>query len=443
MAGSVFDSILFADLFPCGEVSALFTDSAEVRAMMLVEAALARAQAQNDVIPAAAAAAISRAALTAQIDPASLTGPTGVNGVSVPGFVAAFRKEIAPDHAQHLHWGATSQDIIDTALMLRLRQALVHLEADLRIALDRFAALAKSHAALPMVARTYGQHATPTSFGAVVAAWGSPYLALLEDLPKLRSEGLWVSLSGAAGTAGALGPSAPAVRKEMARDLKLNDPGRTWHTDRTPILRLTDWMTRLAQAGNKVGADLTDYVASGSAVLELGGTGSSSTMPQKKNPIAPAALVAVSRHVAGLHGTLMSADGHRHQRDGAGWFLEWLTIPSVVLGAACSLTVLNKALADISPLKGDMRASIQDGLGLLHAEALSFALCAFMPRPDAQSRVKALCQKAMERHVPLPDLVSAEFPELDLNLSADAQMGQAPADANRFAESVRHALRAS
>ena len=164
MAASVFDSPLYAHLFPTGEAGRLFSDTAAIRAMLLVEGALARAQAAQGIIPEVSAKAIQRATMEIQIDPGAIARATGENGVSVPGLVAAFRNEMnAPEHAQYLHWGATSQDIIDTGLMLRLRQLLLLAEADLRAVITALADQAERHAATPMAGRTYGQHATPTS----------------------------------------------------------------------------------------------------------------------------------------------------------------------------------------------------------------------------------------------------------------------------------------
>ena len=295
MAGSVFDSPLFAALFPTGEVGRLFNDSTAIRAMLLVEGALATVQGSQGIIPPDSAVAIHRAAMEVQVEPGALAQATGRNGVAVPALVEAFRAEMqAPEHAQYVHWGATSQDIIDTGLMLRLRQSLTLIRADLMLVIASLGSLAATHAELPMVARTYGQHATPTSFGAVVAEWGMPLVKLIGELPALRQSCLLVSLSGAAGTAAALGPEAAKTRAELARALGLSDPGRSWHTDRTAILRLADWMVRVTLALGKLGEDLTELTQTGISEVSLGGVGASSTMPQKQNPVAPSSLMALA-----------------------------------------------------------------------------------------------------------------------------------------------------
>lgn len=439
MAGSVFDSPLYARLFPVGGVGRLFSDSADIRAMLLVEGALAKAQGARGIIPADSAEAIARAAMEVQIDPATLAAPTGENGVCVPGLVAAFRHEMqAPDHAQYVHWGATSQDIMDTAQMLRLRQALALIETDLRTVLAALARLAREHAETPMAARTYGQHATPTSFGAVVASWGDPLLDLLRDLPALRETSLLVSLAGAAGTASELGPDPAGLRTDLAAALSLGDPHRAWHTDRTPVLRIADWCTRLTLGLGKPGEDLTALTQTGISEITLGGAGASSTMPQKQNPVGPSLLVALARSTAGQMAMLNGAALHRYQRDGAAWFTEWMCLPQIVLGAASAAQIAAPLCEGLAPDADRMTATLAGELGMIHAEALSFALAAQRPRPEAQALVKALCREARDSQVPLADLVRRDHPDIDAAalFSPVRQMGTAPADAGRFADRV-------
>ena len=440
MAASVFDSPLYSRLFPSGEVGRLFTDSAEVRAMLLVEGALAKAQGALGVIPETAAAYIHRAAMEVQIDPAALADPTGQNGVSVPGLVAAFRSAMeAPEHAQYAHWGATSQDIIDTGLMLRLGRMLALQEEMLTDTLKALGRLAADHAATPMAARTYGQHATPTSFGATVAHWGSPLLDLLGELPALRQSTLWVSLSGAAGTSAALGPKAQETRAALAAALNLADPQRSWHSDRGPILRLADWQTRLALALGKMAEDLLLLTQTGMAEVSLGAAGASSTMPQKQNPVLPSAMAATARQAAGLNATLQGAALHRLDRDGAAWFTEWLTLPQLCLAATATLIHAQSLSKALAPVPSAMLAAMTDGQNLIHAEALSFALARHLPRPEAQAAIKALCKEAGASGADLAALAMQAYPDLDLApvFDAAAQMGHAPDEAGRFAAAAQ------
>lgn len=439
MAASVFDSPLFAQLFDTAETGRLFSDTAAIRAMLLVEGALAKVQGAQGVIPELSAAAIQRAAMEIQVDPGAIAKATGENGVSVPGLVSAFRAEMnAPEHAQYVHWGPTSQDIIDTGLMLRLRQCLTLAETDLRDIVKALGKSAEEHAKLPMAARTYGQHATPTSWGAVLAQFGTPLLNALSALEPLRASSLFVSLSGAAGTASALGPQAAETRAQLAKGLGLNDPGRSWHTDRGPILRIADWQGQVMAALAHMGQTLIGLTASEAAEVALGGAGASSTMPQKQNPVRPSAMLALSHQFTGLRGSLQTAAVHQHQRDGAAWFTEWMVVPQLALCLASALQHAKVLSAGLTPHPVQMNAALEGNLGLIHAEALSFALAALMPRPEAQAKAKALCLDARDKRIPLPQLAMADYPDLPGDLfDHGTGMGQAAAEAQAFAQRAK------
>lgn len=440
MAASVFASSLYGSLFGTGEVARLWSDSAEVRAMLLVEGALAKVQGELGVIPQISAAFIHRSSLEVQIDPGGLAADTATNGVSVPGLVSAFRTAMeAPEHAQFAHWGATSQDIIDTGLMLRLRQTLAAVEDGLRAVLNTMATAAKTHADTPMAARTYGQYATVTSWGAVLAQWGNPLADGLERLPDLRKDTLWVSLSGASGTASALGAQAAQTRAALAQALNLHDPARTWHTDRGPILRLCDWMAEVVATLAALGQSLIGLAGSDAGAVQLGGAGHSSTMPQKQNPVGPSVLVALNHQMAGLRASLQAAAAHQHQRDGAAWFTEWMVLPQIALCTASAVETARKLMPQVAPVRAQMAAHVA-GLELVHAEALSFALSAQSSRPEAQAATKALVAQAISAQTPLSTLARAAHPDLPTDLFAPhAQMGDAAAQARAFAQRVRDA----
>jgi len=435
MAGAVFDQAHLAGLFDTGDTGRLFSPSAEVRAMLLVEGSLAKAQGAQGVIPEISAAAIHRAAMDVAIDPENLAGPTAQNGVVVPALVAAFRSAMqAPEHAQFVHWGATSQDIIDTGLMLRLRQATDLIRADLEAVLTAMAALAEAEAETPMAARTYGQQAAPTSFGAVVASWGWPALDLCDQFAALEFP---ISLSGAAGTATALGPDPAALRADMAQALGLSDPQRSWHTDRGPVLAICRACNAATQALEKMGEDLIAMVQSEVGEVNLGQSGASSTMPQKQNPVAPSLLVALANTARGLEVALQTAATHRFQRDGAAWFTEWMVVPQIVLGAAAAARAARALTENLAPNRSALAAPLS-GDHLLFAESLSFALAKTMPRPEAQAAVKAMAQEARSTGTPLSTLAFADWPDLPPDLfHAAAALGSAPAEARAFAKKAR------
>jgi 3-carboxy-cis,cis-muconate cycloisomerase len=438
MAGSVFDSPLHANLFPAGDMGRLFTDTAEVRAMMLVEGSLAKVQGTMGIIPEISAAAIHRASLELQIDPSGLGTATGQNGVSIPGLVAEFRKLMqAPEHAQYLHFGATSQDITDTALMLRVRQLLALQENGLKTLVRDLATLARDHATTPMVARTYGQSATLTSFGATVAVWGHMLADLMDALPALRDDVLWVSLSGAAGTGSVLGPNPDEVRQHLAAAVGLRDPKRSWHADRGPILRLAAWQTQLAAALGKIAQDVWIMTQSGMKTVTLGARGGSSTMPQKENPVQPSAIIALANMASGLNATLTQAAQHREARDGAAWFTEWMALPQLCLTAGSALTISGTMIEGLAPNTDAMAVQIAETHDMIMAEAVTFALAKTMPRPDAAALLKEAVQLAMSQGTGLLKVVQSRFPDLDMTqFEPQHQLGAAPNLARGFADRV-------
>ncbi|WP_420862911.1 class-II fumarase/aspartase family protein [Algirhabdus cladophorae] len=436
MAGSVYDSALYAQLFGDKEVGPLFTDSAEIRALVLVEGALAKAQGKLGVIPQISAAAIHRASLEIPLDPAGLAEGTGKSGVMIPALVAAFRKAMeAPEHAQFVHFGATSQDIVDTGLALRLRQVLGIYETRLQSVIAALGQLANTHAELPMAARTWGQNATPTTFGAVVATWGAPLIQALEALPAVRAQVQQVSLSGAAGTLSAMGPKGPEVRRDLAEGLGLSDPEQTWHSNRFGVTSLAAWMTQTTAALAKLARDIDRMTQSGIGELIMGTAGSSSTMPQKQNPVVPAQLQAIASHVNGLNHVMQSSAVHGQARDGSAWMAEWMSLPQMCLGTGTALKQALDLITGLQPMPQAMRANLENGLGLIYAESLTFLLAKSMRRPEAQEAVKTLCQRSIAEAIPLAELAASTWPDLDLATAFQphSTWGNSALDAKRFA----------
>ncbi|WP_371156715.1 lyase family protein [Jannaschia sp. 2305UL9-9] len=422
------DSPLLRDLFADPEIARLFTDTAAVRAMLIVEGTLARVQGSAGLIPETAAAYLHRAAMEIQIDPAGLASETARNGVCVPALLAAFRKQAqAPEHTQFLHWGATSQDIIDTGLALRLRQVLTLLGDRLDRLLTLLADLADTHAETPMIARTYGQPATVTTFGAVVATWGTGLLALRDELPGVRDAVLIVTLHGAAGTLSVLGEQGPAIRADLARALGLGDPVGVPHADRAHILGLAGWANRVLQACAKCATDLLLLTREGEVTLS--GGGSSSTMPQKANPVAPSVVCALAAHGAG-HAAALSMRPAWDQRDGAAWFTEWLSLPPLMAATGKALEVLGQMDVGYGTPTHPAGTAPSD---LIHAEALTFALARDMSRPDAQARVKAWATEARATGGSLLALAGVD----PADYAPERQWGEAPLHARRFVAAVR------
>ncbi len=345
----------------------------------------------------------------------------------------------APEHSAWLHWGATSQDIMDTGQALRLRQALAILDTRLLRTAKALATLAETHAATPMAARTYGQAAVVTSFGAVAASWGAPLLRHRARLRAVREDVQIVSLSGAAGTLSAMGDRGPKVRAALAEALGLRDPQASWHSERDGIAALAGWLTGVAGSLGKMGEDLLTLTLSGLNEVRLGAGGGSSTMPQKSNPVLPSVLSALARQTAALNGAIQSALPHRQQRDAAAWLTEWMSLPQLVILTGRALSIAEDLANTLTPDESAMQAQIEATGGMIFAEALSFALAAAMPRPEAQAASKKLVGRAKDTGRPLGDIAREAHPDVDLSAVFDpaSQLGTAPAEARAFAKAAR------
>jgi 3-carboxy-cis,cis-muconate cycloisomerase len=421
------DSAIYRELFGDAETASFFSDAAEVQAMLRVEAALAQVQGDLGLIPGDAAARIVQALDQARIDPAGLAAATARNGVPVPGLLAAVREAAGP--LDGLHGGATSQDIVDTALALRLAPVLDLWACRLDDVIAGLGALAARHADLPMAARTYGQAAVPTTFGAVVAAWGRPLIRHRVRLVAVRADVLCISLGGAAGTLSAMGTRGPEVRAALALALGLKDAGPGGHSERDGIVAVGQWMAGLTASLGKMAEDLLLATQTGIAEVTLTDGGGSSTMPQKHNPVGPSVLLALARQVAGLSATLTGAALHRQQRDGAAWFTEWLTLPQMCISTGRALTLARDMARAVAPDPAAMARGLTAGAGTIHAEALTFALTTRMTRVEAEQVVKALCARAIATGPDLLALAAADWPDLTINTGT----GQAAADARAFA----------
>ena len=439
VATSPFDSDIYRDLLRDAEVGELFTDAAVVRAMMRVEGALAKVQGGLGLIPAASAAAVDRAMRALQVDPSSLAAGTRAAGIPAPALVDALRAALqAPEHARYLHWGATSQDIMDTGLVLRLRGVCDIVEDRLTQLLRALARQAAAHAALPLAGRTRAQIATPTSFGAVVAAWGAPLLAQREALAQLRPRLLRVSLAGAAGNAAALGDRAAQLRAALAAELALGDSEVAWHSDRTALAELAALLVRISGSLAKLGDDCMIGCRSEIAELKLGSGGGSSTMPHKQNPVAAETIVSLFRVAAAMHALMQESLVHREQRDGVAWALEGHALPAIYMASGRALALATALVQELQPDPDVMLANLCGGRQLAFAEAISFELARTMPRPQAQAEVKRLCTKAGSGAGSLVELVERRYPGVDWRAvtAPAAQLGDAPRQAARFVARV-------
>ena len=335
---------LLRSLLGDAELEALFTDEADLEAMLRTESALAAAEAAAGLIPPEAAAAIAAACARFTPDWAALAAGLGRDGVVVPALVGQLRAAVGDPHAPAVHTGATSQDVIDTSLVLRLRPALAHLDRRL----DRLAAalsgIACRAGAKPIMAHTRMQAALPVTVADKIETWTAPLRRHRARLAELRPRLLVLQLGGPVGTRAELGPSADAVAGDMAARLGLG-VAPAWHAQRDGLAEFAGWLSLVTGALGKIGQDIALLAQSEVAALTLATAGTSSAMAHKQNPVGAEVLVALARFNAGLLGTLHQSLVHENERSGAAWTLEWLVLPQMVVSAGASLrTAL--ALAD-------------------------------------------------------------------------------------------------
>ncbi|KQX37985.1 3-carboxy-cis,cis-muconate cycloisomerase [Devosia sp. Root436] len=318
------------------EIDALLSDDAQLTAMLAVEAALAEASVDCGWIEEGAALAIKSAIAAFVPDRAALAAGMAQDGVVVPALLRQLRATVAESHRAALHRGATSQDVIDTALMLQLARVFDLYESRLAALLERLDALGTDAGARPLMAHTRMQAALPTSWAAKIESWRAPLQRHLRALGAMRRTLLVVQLGGPVGDRGSFEGHGDAIAAAMARrlDLGLAEP---WQATRDPIVALGNLLALISGSLGKLGADVALLAQSEVGALRLEGAGGSSAMAHKANPVNAEILVALARYNAGLSGTLGQAMLHEYERSGAAWTLEWLTLPPMLVTTGASL----------------------------------------------------------------------------------------------------------
>jgi 3-carboxy-cis,cis-muconate cycloisomerase len=437
MAVSPFDGALTRGLYGDAEVAGLFGGSAEVRSMLLVEGALARVEGRLGIIPETSGRAIERAAREVAIDPAALGDGMASAGVPVPALVAAFRRELGPEHGAWLHWGATSQDLVDTGLVLRLRRVLDILDARLERLVAALGAEAERHRDTVIAARTRFRIATPTTLGAKIAVWTMPLVRHRARLAELRPRLLRVSLAGASGTNAALRGRGAEVMAGVAAELGLAPSDVPWHAARDGIAELGGWLALVTGSLGKLGQDLILLGQSEVGEVTAGSGGGSSTMPHKANPVGAEALVTLARLNAGTLGQLHQAMLHAEERDGTALGLEWFALPSMAVAAAAATRIAGELVAGLAVHPDRIAATFAADRGMMLAEAAVFALAERMPRPDAQALVGEAVAAASEGGT-LAAALAERVPEVDWGAVLDParQTGDAAALVDRLRAAI-------
>jgi 3-carboxy-cis,cis-muconate cycloisomerase len=427
MTIGVLQSALFADMFGTAAMRDAFGDMAFLKNCVIVEAALARAQARLGIVPEAAAAAISQAADAIvsgreALDLARLKRETETVGYPILPLVRQVA-ELAGEGGRFLHWGATTQDIMDTAVVLQIRDGLALIETDLTKLRGHLAALARKYRDTPMAGRTHLQHALPVTFGYKAAIWLAGFDRHAERLAEMKKRVLLAEFGGAAGTLASLGNGEEALRTvgELACELGLGEPAITWHVARDGIAEAVQFLALLGGGLGKVAYDVMLMSATEFAEAAepfVAGRGSSSTMPQKRNPISCELILAASKALRQHAGLVLDAMVSDFERATGPWHVEWIAVPEAFGYAAGALHQAEFMMGGLIVDTGRMAKNLGMTHGLIVAEAVMMGLAPHTGRNEAHDFVYDACRAAIENDRPLYDVL-LETPEVAGPLGAD------------------------
>ncbi len=420
MASTVLDSEIFKDVFGTADMRRVFSDENMLACYVRAEVALALAQGRTGVIPLEAADTIAREAPKVIFDRQRLKEEAENVGYPILGLVRQLSAACG-DAGRYVHWGATTQDIMDTGVVLQVRDALTLIEKDLRhieAALDK---LARKYRDTPMAGRTHLQQALPITFGYKCAIWLSMMQRHQERIEQMRPRVLRAQLGGAAGTLASLGDKGLAVLAEYARELDLAEPDISWHVARDGLVEAVQVLGLITGSLGKIGFDIMLMMTTEIAeAFEPFAThrGASSTMPQKRNPISSEVMLANSKAVRQHAGLMLDAMVQDFERATGPWHIEWMAVPESFILAAGALAQARFMLEGLIVDETRMLTNLGVTRGLIVAEAVMMGLAPHLGRTEAHDLVYAACRQAIAGNSSLADVLNA-------NPSVKAQMSAA------------------
>lgn len=415
---------LFDAYFTARDMRDVFCDQGRVQAMLDFEAALARAEARVGLIPSSAVAPIEAACNAGLYDFAALGEAIATAGNSAIPLVKALGKQIAATDVEaerYVHLGATSQDVMDSGLVLQLRRALALIESDLAQLGQILATQAQRYAATPLAGRTWLQHATPVTLGMKIAGWLGAVTRSRQRLAELKPRLLVLQFGGASGTLAALGEQAMPIARALAEELQLTLPDQPWHTQRDRVVEFGAVLGLIAGSLGKLGRDISLLMQTEAAEVfepSAPGKGGSSTMPHKRNPVGAAVLIGAATRVPGLLSTLFSAMPQEHERSLGLWHAEWETLPEICCLVSGSLQQALLIAQGLEVDAGRMARNLDLTQGLVLAEAVSIVLAQRVGRDTAHHLLEQCCKRAVaeQRHL---RAVLGDEPQVTAELSAE------------------------
>ncbi|ENU30028.1 3-carboxy-cis,cis-muconate cycloisomerase [Acinetobacter sp. CIP-A165] len=420
-------SQLYASLFYQPDVTTIFSDQALLNYMMQAEVALAKAQAQVYVIPIAAATMIEQVGQSAseKIDFDALAVATGLAGnIAIP-FVKQFTaivKQHDEDASRYVHWGATSQDIIDTATILQCRDALGLIAKQLQSAYQISLQQAERYRDQVMIGRTWLQQALPITLGHKFARYAAALKRDLDRLQAMKTRVLTAQLGGAVGSLASLQNQGSAVVQAFSAELGLSTPECTWHGERDRMVEIASLLAMIVGNVGKMAKDWSLLMQTEIAEVyepTAKGRGGSSTMPHKRNPVAAASILAAANRVPALMASVYQSMVQDHERALGAWHAEWLAIPEIFQLCAGALERSNEVLQGIEVNADAMQRNLETTQGLIMAEAVMMALASKIGRLNAHHVVEQACQQAVEQDTHLKNILS-NLDEVNAHFSAEA-----------------------
>ncbi|MHA3055144.1 3-carboxy-cis,cis-muconate cycloisomerase [Acinetobacter sp. ANC 4633] len=418
-------SQLYASLFYQDDVTEVFSDQSLISYMIQAEVALAKAQAQVGVIPQSAAdsiEAIAQKTALEQIDFDALATATGLAGnIAIP-FVkqlTAIVKQQDEAASRFVHWGATSQDILDTACILQCRDALQHVEHSVQQNYQAALTQAQVYRDQVMIGRTWLQQALPITLGHKFARWASAFKRDLDRIQAMKARVLAVQLGGAAGSLASLLDQGSAVVEAFAQQLHLATPICTWHGERDRIVEIASVLGMIVGNTGKMARDWSLMMQTEIAeVFEptATGRGGSSTMPHKRNPVAAASVLAAANRVPALMSSIYQSMVQEHERSLGAWHAEWLVLPEIFQLCAGALSRTLDVLQGMEVNPSNMQRNLDCTQGLIMAEAVMMALAPKMGRLNAHHLVEAACKTAVAEQKHLKEVI-AELDDVKNNFS--------------------------
>ncbi len=388
MSISPFDSNIYGNLFLDEEITNQFSDSSELSSLIHVESALAKIESELGIIPKGAAQKIVQRLSNLQLTDFNLVTGTRNDGIPIPAMVKQLREIIGGEAGAFVHFGATSQDIMDTALILRLQRSHLIINRRLAELINYLKDRAGFFIDTIVPARTRSQQATPTILAMKIAVWISALKRHQIRLEQIQQRLFVIQFGGASGTLASFAGRGIEVMEKLAAELELGVPDLPWHSIRDNLAEFSSVLTLISSTLGKIGQDLIQLGQTEIQELSDNSNGGSSTMPQKSNPVNSEILVATTRHLVNLNSTMQSAVLHAQERDGTAWTSEWLSLPQIVILTGNSLNYAIQIAKNLKANNVMIQQTLNMSRSLLLAEAATFALAQIVPLPTAQELVK-------------------------------------------------------